>query len=328
MRERILHLLKVLEAIYFLAKARDANLERLDFLRDNVHKLDRDEETRLLAELEEEVGLARAHYGAIATNGRFLEMLEEARAAPGYVYLMKIVIDREFFGRYEQTFSRWLHVPLHALVVFDAKVNHDVRQILTPEGAFYRDAFFHISQAREITKKEPDLRKRKLEDQLALLSYSRAAVTAVFSFLEAYLNGIAYDCFMQKHDELALDDHDLLGEWNSRKKRRRFVQFETKLFAYPRVVAQAYGLTLDVSGLEAPTFLAEESKKVRDALVHPSTYVDPISRQPEKLFFITGAGLEAAEQIFTAAREYVLAVEKGIGKDLKESMPWIFEWTI
>jgi len=73
--------------------------------------------------------------------------------------------------------------------------------------------------------------------------------------------------------------------------------------------------------------LVEGAKKIRDALVHPSPYVDPSSKKLEKLAFVTGAGLGAAKQIFGAAREYVLHVEEGIGRDPQQSMPWIFDYT-
>ena len=45
----------------------------------------------------------------------------------------------------------------------------------------------------------------------------------------------------------------------------------------------------------------------------------------EKILWATGAGFEAAEQIFNAAKDYVLAVEQGVGKDPQKTMPWFFD---
>jgi len=117
----------------------------------------------------------------------------------------------------------------------------------------------------------------------------------------------------------------MLAEWNTKKKKRRYVRFETKLFEYPRIVAKTYGKALDFSDFKPAKLLAMEGKDIRDALTHPSPYVDPKSGIEEKTFWVTGVGFEAAEQLFNAAREYVLAVEQGVGKDPQKTMPWFFE---
>lgn len=325
MKESILELLQTLEAIYFLTQALEANAERLALMKERLDSLDGDRQERLLSELQGELRQAREYYGAMAPDHKYKDLLRDARARKGYAYLEKFKIDRHWFRHYEKVFPRWPHVPLHGLVIFDSHTNRGVGQILTLEGALFADINFFMKKAREIHERVDDFRKRDRDDQLTLLACARAAVTTIFHFVEAYLNGLAYDCFKQHHDELSIQDHDLLAEWDSKKKRRGYVRFETKLFGYPRIVAKTYGRTLDLSGYPAAKILAKEGKDIRDALTHPSPYVDPKTGAERKIFWATGVGFEAAEQIFNAAREYVLAVERGVGKEPQKTMLWIFD---
>ena len=325
MKEKILELLQTLEAIYFLTQALEANSERLAMIQGRLDSLPEDQQERLLIELQDELRQAREYYGAIAPDHEYRGLLHDARTRKGYAYLQKFKIDRHWFGQYEKVFPRWPYVPLHGFVVFDGHTNLGLGRILTLEGTLFGHIGFFLKKAREVRKEVDDFRKRDPKDQLALLACVHAAVTTTFHFIEAYLNGLAYDCFKQHHDELSIEDHDLLAEWDSKKKRRRYVPFETKLFEYPSIVAKAYGRALDLSGCAAAKILAKEGKEIRDALTHPSPYVDPRSGVERKFVWATGVGFEAAEQIFKAAKEYVLAVEQGVGKQARNTMPWIFD---
>lgn len=325
MKEKTFELLQTLEATYFLTQALEANAERLSLIREHLHSLHGDQQERLLAELQDELRRAREYYGAIAPDHEYTNLLRDAREKRGYAYLSKLKIDRHWFRHYEKVFPRWPHVPLHGLVIFDGHANRDAHQILTLEGALFSDIKFFMKKAREYHKGVNDFRKRDRDDQLALLACVRATLTTTFHFVEAYLNGLAYDCFMEHHDMLSIEDHDLLAEWDSKKNRRRYVRFDAKLIEYPRVVAETYGRTVDLSDYGPCKILAKEGKKIRDALTHPSPYVDPKSRMEEKIVKVTGVGFEAAEQIFNAAREYVLAVEQGVGKEPLKTMPWLFD---
>jgi len=323
MTKELLDALETFEAlVFFTQELEGRNQEYLAAVRAQSDNISHTDQSRLLSTVLLEIEALRERFDIIAPDEDFRKLYRDARTQPGYSYLPKLYIDRYLCRGFERVFARWPHVPAHALVIYDGKTDRSLKQIFTLEGALFRDVTFLLERASEIQKGVEDFRTRSTDDQFALLSYSRAAVTMTFHFLEAYLNGLAYDCFMLHHDGLALDDHDLLAEWNSRKKRQKYVSFETKLFAYPRLVAKTYGLTLDVSGLPSAKLLAEEGKKIRDALVHPSPYVDARTGHHEKIYWVTGTGFEAARQLVDAAKTYVLAVEQGVGKDPSKTMPW------
>jgi hypothetical protein len=189
----------------------------------------------------------------------------------------------------------------------------------------FKDVQLLLAQSRAAHKNIDDFRQRSPEDQAHLQSYLRAAATGVFRVLESYLNGLAYDCFNSHHDQLSIEDHDLLGEWDSANNRISYASFKTKLFCYPVVVARMQGRELDLSRCEFANDLAGYAKDVRNALTHPSYYIDPEKGFQEKLLFVTGVNLTLVEQIFAAAQEYVKLVESALGREAKQSVPWLFE---
>lgn len=201
----------------------------------------------------------------------------------------------------------------------------DLKYIIEIEGLLFNDVRLLLGKAREAHKNIEEFRQRTLKDQENLQGYLRAVVTAIFHFIEAYLNGLAYDCFQLHHGQLSIDDHDLLGEWNSDQKRIRYISFNKKLFTYPVIVAGVEGMQVDVSNCEPANLLATEGKRVRDAFTHPSYYIDPKTGFQERLHFLTGANLSLVELIFNAAKEYVTFVEVSLGRDPRQSAPWLLE---
>jgi hypothetical protein len=324
--EQILISVQTLEALYFLLKSFEAHKERLAMIRATYSEFSKADQSNLLGELAREIDDIRAQAGATAGDDEYRELLVRARRQPGRSYLSKLFIDSSLFSHYEKVFPRWPNIKPHALVVFDGSMPAaDLMYILEIEGLLFNDVCLLLGKAREAHKNIEDFRKRTPKDQENLQGYLRAVVTAIFHFIEAYLNGLAYDCFQLHHGQLSIDDHDLLGEWNSDQKRIRYVAFNKKLFTYPVIVAGVEGMQVDLSNCEPANLLATEGKRVRDAFTHPSYYIDPKTGFQERLRFLTGANLSLVELIFKAAKEYVTFVEKSLGRDPRQSAPWLLE---
>lgn len=322
---RILTSVETLEALYFLLKSFEHNHARLAMIRAEYSRLDFEDQLRTLEELGAEITSIRDQSGALTKDEDYRELLTEARQQRGRAYLSKLYIDSRLFSRYDKVFARWPHIKLHALVVFDGNTMEDLMNILEVEGSLFDDVHVLLARAREAHKDIHDFRQRSPEDQAQLQSYLRTAATAIFHFLEAYLNGLAYDCFHSHHDQLSPEDHDRLAEWNSEEKRSRFVAFNRKLFTYPVIAAKMEGIKLDLSSCKFAHDLAGYGKNVRDAFTHPSHYIHPKTGSQLKLFFITGVNLALVETIFAAAREYVDFVERSLRREPKETTPWLFQ---
>jgi hypothetical protein len=199
-----------------------------------------------------------------------------------------------------------------------------LNQLFELDGQLFHDAQFLLQKARQVQGGAAAQRELPAGRHRVLHSLLRPLVTSLFTFVEAYLNGIAYDCFHKHHGNLDLSDHDFLAEWDSQKKRRRFVDFDQKVFKYPTLVARAEGRQIDLSGMQAAHRIIRNGKEVRDALTHPSAHNDPDVHEQKKVTLLAGLTLPALESLYQDMLAYVRFVEGGIGHDPEKSIPWLF----
>jgi hypothetical protein len=319
--------LTTLEAIYFLVHKLGENAVRLARIRSNYKSITREERLQMRDELRREVHWVRGKVGALASNQEYRQLLAEIRAAPGYCYLEKLYIDRHLFKNYVRFFPRWSDMKLHVATILDGKTDVGTGQIYELEGPRLVDARDFLRRAEAAEKGIEDFRRRAKQDQLESLMFARASLLATFNFIEAYLNGIAYDCFMENHDKLEIKDHDLLGEWDSEKKKRRFVDFREKLFQYPVIVGKLRGRKVDMSGFQPAHTLANYAKEFRDALAHPSPFVNIKTQVRTKFFVAVGTNRRIAEETLSLAVQFAEFVEKQIGNDPKKTAPWLYATT-
>jgi len=320
--------LETLEALYFFTQGvKDESAAHLEKIRAIYHYLLPLGYPKLVADLESDIRQVREHYGAIAPDEFYRALLREARAADGkgLVYISKLRVARDLFSRYEHSIVRWPHIKLHSFVMFEPKVGFQ-NMMFEIDGQLFHDAQFMLYKAREAHGTATSQRELPRTRHRVLHTLLRSIVSALFTFMEAYLNGIAFDCFQAHHDDLDLDDHDFLGEWNSAKKQRKFVKFDDKVFGYPRVIAKVKGLpTVDLSGFKPAHRIIKDGKELRDAITHPSAQYDPDDHTQKKMTLLAGLKLPEMEALYQDICEYVRFVEKAIGYDPKESVPWLFD---
>jgi hypothetical protein len=80
-----------------------------------------------------------------------------------------------------------------------------------------------------------------------------------------------------------------------------------------------------LSGCKPAHALVGLAKEFRDALVHPSPFVDPKTKQFKKFQVATGTNRKISEEVLRIAVEYAAFVEKAIGNDPKLSAPWLYK---
>jgi hypothetical protein len=320
--------LETLEAFYFFTQGvKDESAEHVEKVRAIHRYLLPSGYPKLLADIHKDIGAIRDHYGALAPDGFYRELLREARAAEGkgLIYISKLRIVRDLFSRYENSIVRWPHIKLHSFVVFEPKVGFQ-NMMFEIDGQLFHDAQFMLYKARQAQGTAKSQRELAPTRHRVLHTLLRGVVTALFTFMEAYLNGIAFDCFQAHHDDLELDDHDFLGEWNSTKKQRKFVKFDDKVFGYPRAIARVKGRpTVDLSAFKPAHRIIKDGKEVRDAITHPSAQYDPDDHTQKKMTLLAGLKLPEMESLYKDICEYVKFVEEAIGYDPRESVPWLFD---
>lgn len=316
MKKEIFEALDTLEAIHFLTLSLEDKLERINNIRSRVDSLSSGELRELLADLQKGSLEVREYYGTIPSDEELRGILAFIRKQTQSVYISKRHIDTLLFRCYDKVIPGWAQTKQHAHLVFDAQDNRSIFRLYRLENALWADVRRLTAQCKEAQSDE---------DRGALHTCLRCLVASVFHFLEAYLNGLAYDCFITKHDELPIHDHDVLAEWDSKKKRRKYVAFERKVFEYPAIVASAEGKNCELSLSEPAQLLVTKGKDLRDALTHPSPYVDPRTGEFKKTELIIQLNLELVELLVAAAKEYVVTVERCLGRDPRETNHYLFD---
>lgn len=320
--------LETLEALYYFTQGvKGESAEHLEKIRDIYQYLLPSGYPKLVADLERDVRLVREHYGALAPDAFYRDLMREGRAAEGkgVIYISKLRIVRELFSKYDKAIVRWTNIKLHSFVTYEPKAGFE-NSTFELDGQLFHDAQFMLYKAREAQGSAKSQRELSPTRHRALHTLLRSIVTALFTFIEGYLNGIAFDCFQTYHDELELDDHDFLGEWNSKKKQRKFVKFDDKVFGYPRLIAKVKGLPeVDLSACKPAHRIIKDGKEIRDAITHPSAQYDETDRTQKKMTLFAGLKLPEMEALYTDICAYVEFVERGIGFDPKESVPWLYD---
>jgi len=326
LNDQIETLLDILDALYFFAQSVPENDARLSWIRHNFRRSSRPARSAIRDELRNEIKWLRKESGANALNADFVETHKELRerSAKAHIYIPKWEIERRWFKNFGRVIVRWPYIKDHAMVIYDPQDGRVRNQVFELEGALFGDAEVLLEQARTFHKGVKDFRQRTREDQFLLHTFLRTGATVVFHYLEAYLNGLAFDCLLRHLDVLSQTDHDLLIEWDGKNNRRAFVNVEKKLFRYPAIFAKCRDIKADLSACKPAHFLASDAKTIRDALTHPSPHLDREDYTLSKVTLITTITFETVETIFNAAKEYTITVEQMLFGNPKETAPWLF----
>ena len=325
-RDELLALIETLTRYYYLVQAlNEEGHAHINLLRGLVTRLPKAQFPRLCTEVRRDIGRIRRETKCLLSDEQVTDLVKQmTTGAMGFVNLPKWYIDKYWFANYVCVFPRWPHVPFHALVQFDTRPEGiSPYSILATEGMLFEDAEVMWRNVLRILSDGKDFRTRSKTEQRELQSFERATVTAVYRFVEAYLNGIAYDCFQAFHDTMELTDHDLLAEWDSKGKRTRYVSFERKLKEYPEICGKYIGRKVDLRGDEDVECLLSDGKVLRDGLTHPSPFIYPKKLTLEKIRANIAIYPEQVKGVFRGGARYIWKVENALGRDPKKSAPWL-----
>jgi len=294
-------------------------------LKDLAAALPKDKYRELNKDIRRDIGRIRCETECLMSDDQIRRLVQQMTSgAMGYVNLPKWYIDRYAFKKYARVFPRWPHIPLHALVQYDTRLEGESPySILVVEAMLFDDAVSMWKYVSRILNDGLDFRTRPKNIQRKLQTFMRATLTGTYRFLEAYLNGLAYDCFQMFHETMDIKDHDVLAEWDSKNKRIRYVAFERKLRIYPEICGKYLEKTVDLSDDPDVDTLLVEGKVVRDGLTHPSPFVNPKTQEFEKVVANISIQPGQVKRIFLAACSYTKRTEIMLGRDPIQSIPWL-----
>jgi hypothetical protein len=205
---------------------------------------DRKELRALLANLRSYVDSMRAEYGVKIKHDEITALLQRIHQSItcGQACYMPVAMLAEVFSYHSQ-----LNLPPHARISLDplcvARDYPGSFEVRILEASLYEDmcALFNLSQehyATIPTTQPPGAMDRKLaaKRHLALM---RATLSAAFYFVESFVNGLATNYLYNHAGAISEKDRMMLTEWDSSKRRYRFVTTRDKLIHYPRLVTGA-----------------------------------------------------------------------------------------
>ena len=325
-RDQLLEEIETLESLYYLVQALDeAGHRHIALLRDLASRPPKHMISRLRTEVRRDIGRIRKETKCSPSDAQIRKLVKGMTTGEvGYINVPKWFIDKYWFANYSCVFPRWPYVPMHAFVQFQTSLDGmSPCSTLVAEGMLFDDAELMWRHVLQITGDGKDFHSRPKDEQRELQSFLRATATAIYRFLEAYLNGIAYNCFQTFHKTIELDDHDLLAEWDSKKKRVGYVPFERKLKDYPVICGRYLERDVHLKEDDDMQLLLGEGKILRDGLTHPSPYTNPKTGELEKSLANIAIKPEQVRRLFRAAARYIRKIETSLGRDPTKSTPWL-----
>jgi hypothetical protein len=225
---------------------------------------------RFAAEVEAKIGQLRSKYKIRAASAKILELWSALEKSPGKVFMIPLHLHREFFREHDKLFDlkSW---PEHTLIELDYgtyRTASGVFELHLPEVIQYEAmcALFNLASGMR-SKNNQHASKREVKTATAL---ERATIMSAFSFVEAYLNGIARNHYHLNKDKLDSETCILLTEWDEKARRNCYVTFREKLIKYPKVILGVTHPPLQENNCPDIKFLIESAKIHRDSAVHPA----------------------------------------------------------
>lgn len=172
-------------------------------------------------------------------------------------------------------------------------IGHHAGRISIEELFLLHDAFFMLASAEESFAdmnevadkigKQPEANIGLNEIYLAnsnVAAYSRLCVVSFFSFIEAFVNSVGHNYYLQNQGSLSSSEIEILHG----KKKGSFVSLEYKIEKFPsiiRVDRKSPLITLDSAQIKEPfKSFVQHIKQIRDASMHFAPSKEEIWKKP------------------------------------------------
>jgi hypothetical protein len=245
----------------------------------------------------------------------FIVASRKSHAIPN---VSKAVIDRTYFGNFCSGHPQWKKYPPHLRlqVHYDWVVdpNNLVFHYWLPEAVLYEDMALAYNMAVDTVRDRNEARGPGGNVKVKRHHlHVRTAILSAYYFVEAYLNGIAFDFHYHHADELEEKHSDLLMEWDSTRKKTRFVSFEKKITEYPKIILGLQHPKITETTSPNLKVLSSDAKELRDAIVHQSPKGQDLTDMPSKVKSLSEADLAKTTEVVDAAVRLVKELNASLG---------------
>lgn len=254
----------------------------------NINKLNEAQLVNFIEEIKSEIAKLRNKFGIRVDNNLLVELAEKILGGDKnkVTYISKIILEI-YFKRYELIMPRFNQLPLHARIAIDPgyfRQKHPEVDFFILEAAIYEDMCNLFNLAKNIYAKLEFKNEYKKEIK-TYHSLSRATIVTSFNFLEAYLNGIAYDYYYINHHNLDDKTKMILTEYDHLHNKQKFISLREKILQYPKIIIGSAHPPLQESNCKELAYVLENAKIMRDSIVHASA-IPGTEKKEDKLFHI------------------------------------------
>jgi hypothetical protein len=278
--------------------------------------------SRFVPRLRQNVKELRERFGITASDAYLRDLIIASETSPethnGRLLLVPKWQLKEIMPKYEQLDAAFARRPEHAGHYLDVGRYRTVEgtvEVYLLECMLYEEmcALFNAMR-RMYTASQSPSSKMARKTAIALC---RASILHAYYFVEAYLNGIAFDYFVTHRSSIDEETRVLLSEWDSEKKRPRPLTLREKILKYVKLAKGVSHPPVQESNCAEMKFLLGRAKDVRDSIVHasPMSEHDDLSASKQQTVF--SVGFSDAEGIVDNAINFVRVLEMTLRGDLK-----------
>jgi hypothetical protein len=218
----------------------------------------------------------------------FAKWFIQACRSGGIPLFSKADVDTLCFSNFADGEPTWRVYSPHLILQahFDWVVNLEqiAYRYYLPEATLYEDMAFAYNFAAQIdTRTDSDGNTESNIELKKHFFHLRTAVLSAFYFVEAFLNGIAFDFCYRNPNALSPENRAFLLEEAIPPKKQGFVAFERKATQFLKLITGAQHPPLQESNCAPLKYILNEGKQLRDSIVHLSPKVDVRSGKPEKI---------------------------------------------
>ena len=297
--------------------------------RNQIQSMNKKNLQEYISRVEREIKDLRQKYVVKAKSSELIEFLKAGKESPpGQIFFPPIAQVRRFFHDYSKVLEGSNLLPAHARICFDYQGigpnGESVRGVRTLEWTFYEDmaALWNLL-CKFANVDSPETKPNARKTHYALC---RATVAAAIYFVEAYLNGLAFDHLFSHFDELQAKEKEVLQEWNFKKKVVKHLSLREKVLSYQTIILRKTHPPINPTNNSSLKTILELAANFRNPIAHPSPQPDPKSGEPEKEMAIYTISVETARIAVEAAVDLVGSLEELVHGD-RTRITWLLGCT-
>lgn len=281
----------------------------------------------LILSLQDRIRSVRADFRIKAPVSTLLEVLRIVKATPsGRFTWMPLYSFRNLFNDLDGALPSLRGWPAHGRVGLDCsgQLYHDSPspEAWLLEGLIFEDlaALFNLAKLEHesLPQVPPKVQFKRYK------ALCRACVMSSVTFVEAYLNGVAFDHLIQNGATLDEATRSMLADWDFNRKRPRYLPLKEKLLQYQRIILNKEHAPLQESNCPEMATLLNLAKTYRDAFAHPSPGLNWASFSPQREAAVLGTGLDLATTAVDASIRLVKKLEVTLTGNT-ERLFWLYE---